>query len=99
MRMESTETEKSSKKNTSESNKELLPFVPRQNPRITEDDQLRFEKKIRVYFHSASMKVRGKQWDLALADIERAMRIANDIGWKEAAARAKLMRDVVEMKR
>ncbi len=97
--MEFTETTKPGEKSAPEGGRELLPFVPKENARMTEDEQRRFEKKVRVYFHDAVMKVRGKQWDLALADVERAMKISTDLGWKEAVARAQSMRDIIAQRR
>lgn len=97
--MESMETRKTGEKGAPDGNRELLPFVPRQNSRFAEDEQVRLEKKVRAYFHSATMKARGKQWDLALADVERATKTADDIQWKEGAARARLMREGVMQKR
>lgn len=97
--MEITETTKPGEKSAPEGGRELLPFVPKENARMTEDEQRRFEKKVRVYFHDAVMKVRGKQWDLSLADVERAMKISTDLGWKEAAAFAQSLRDIIMQRR
>ncbi len=97
--MESKETTKPGEKSASEGSRELLPFVPKENARMTEDEQRRFEKKVRIYFHDAVMKMRGKQWDLALADVERAMKISSDLGWKEAADRAQSIRETIAQRR
>jgi len=43
--------------------------------------------------------VRGKQWDLALVDVERALKISTDLGWKEAVARAKAIQELIASKR
>jgi hypothetical protein len=97
--MEITETKKSGGNSSGEGSKELAPFIPRENSRITEDEQRRFEKKVRVYLHDAVMKARGKQWDLALGDIERAMKVSADLGWKEATACAQSIRDTIAQRR
>ncbi|NMC06185.1 MAG: hypothetical protein GYA24_13300 [Candidatus Lokiarchaeota archaeon] len=79
--------------------KELPPFVPRPNTRLPEDEQRRYEKKVRAHLHDAVMKSRGKQWALALADIERAMKLCMDLGWKEAITLATSLRDSIMQQR
>ncbi len=79
--------------------KGLLPFITRNNPRIDELEQLRLEKRVRILFHDASKKMRGKQWEMALADIDRARKIGIDLFWKEAVACADLLRDKVAVEK
>ena len=74
---------------------ELPAFVPTENPRITEGEQLRLEKRARIFFKEAIAKMRGKQWDLTFQDIDETRRICKILNWQEGMAHLDKMRDII----
>lgn len=74
---------------------ELPSFVPIENPRITEDEQRRLEKRARIFFKEAMVKMRGKQWDLSSQDFEETRRICKSLSWQEGIAQVDKMRELL----
>ncbi|HME52422.1 MAG TPA: hypothetical protein VKM55_09415 [Candidatus Lokiarchaeia archaeon] len=78
---------------------EMPAFIVKENPRISEAEQLRLEKRARIFFKEAMVKMRGRQWDLALQDLEETRRICKIINWPEGSARIDEMREMLASKK
>jgi hypothetical protein len=78
---------------------ELPAFVVKDNPRITEAEQLRLVKRSRIFFKEAMVKIRGKQWDLAAQDMDETRKICKVLGWQEGILYLDSMREVIASKK
>nr|MDO8112291.1 hypothetical protein [Candidatus Sigynarchaeota archaeon] len=77
----------------------LPSFFAKKNPRLTEDEQMRLEKKARLLFKESIMKMRGKQWQQSLQTLEGAKKLCIELDWQEGMIHADKIRDMVALKK
>ena len=78
---------------------ELPAFVVKDNPRITDAEQLRLEKRAKIFFKEAMVKMRGKQWDMAGQDIDEVRKICKILGWQEGIIYIDSMHEVISSRK
>jgi len=78
---------------------ELPAFIVKENPRLSEAEQLRLEKRARIFIKEAIIKMRGKQWDLASQELEDTRRVCKTLNWPEGLVHVDEMREMLVSKR